>query len=139
MGNGAGEPLQIDWGSAQVDGGSLTVALGGDEPKGLAKRFAALLALIEPKAGAWGPIEIRKRTIEISDVQPGAEQDLRHLLESVVTQINSDLGQGIDGDGDGDARRGEPGRDAQEAADKEMGERFRAFASKPAEERKTDA
>ncbi|HEY0516856.1 MAG TPA: hypothetical protein VGD00_07020, partial [Solirubrobacteraceae bacterium] len=106
-------------------------------PKGLAKRFAGLLALIEPKAGAWGPIEIRKRTIEISDVQPGAEQDLRHLLESVVTQINCDLGQGIDGDGD--TPRGEPGRDAQEAADKEMGERFRAFASKPAEERKTDA
>ncbi len=132
-------PLRIAWASAEVHGGRLTVPLEGKAAKGLAKRFDSVRALIEPKAGGWGEIELRKGTIEASAVRPGAEQELRHLLDSVITQINSDLGQSIDGGASEQA--GATSEDAQEAADVQMSERFRAFAQdteQRADERTSD-
>jgi hypothetical protein len=126
----AGEQLSIDWASAEVEDSTLTVGLDGDAPADLRKRFAAIASLIDLKSGAWGAIKVRKRSITVRDVQDGAEDDLRHVLESVVLQLNSDLGQGPDGSADG-----EDGESSDEppgaSADRRMGERFRAFGQPP--------
>jgi hypothetical protein len=130
MSEEAADPLRIDWASARVQGRRLTVELAGEAPRGLRKRIDGLLALIEPKAGEWGSIEVRRGSITVAEVQDGAERDLRHLLESVVMQINSDLGLGTDSRGN--PSDGAPAaEDAEQTADREMGERFREFAGPP--------
>ena len=127
MGDERGEPLRIDWAGAGVSEGKLTVELVGEAPKGLSKRFEAVLALIAPKAPPWEQIEVHSGTVAVSGVERGSERDLRHLIESVVTQINSDLGRSPDGGAS--AQPGEDsGEDAREAEDRQMSERFRAFA-----------
>jgi hypothetical protein len=122
-------PLRIDWASAEVRERALKVALAGEAPKELRKRVDGLLALIEPKGGEWGKVEVRRDSIAVGEVQPGAEADLRHLLESVVMQINSDVGRGLDAEQDGGGSEG-TGEDPQQSADREMGERFRGFADR---------
>lgn len=119
------EPLRIDWARAEVHDNELTVPVGGTTPRRLARHFDGVRALIEPKAGNWGEIRVRKATIEVGDVQQGAEQELRHLLDSVITQINADLGRGPDAGAQPDGAASE---DAQQQADTQMSERFRAFA-----------
>jgi hypothetical protein len=68
-------------------------------------------------------------------VQEGAEQDLRHFLESVVLQVNSDLGLlGVD-DAALDLAPGTDGEDggsdhvSRKARDRHMAAAFRGFAA----------
>ena len=87
--------------------------------------MSGLVSLIGPKAGGWGEIRAGKGAIRVDGIEDGAEQELRFLLESVVTQINSDLGQSRDGDTAGERQGNE---DPREQADRAMSERFRSFA-----------
>ena len=54
----------------------------------------------------------------MADVRPGAEEGLRHLLESALMQANSGLEEGEDDDAD----------DELSEEDREMTETFRSFA-----------
>jgi hypothetical protein len=67
----------------------------------------------------------RRSTITVADVREGHEADLRHLLESVVQQVNADLGLEQD-------ENGEP-TEAERAleADRAMAAALRAFAETP--------
>lgn len=115
---------QIDWTSAEIKDGVLTVGLVGESPRGWTKRFEAVLALLEHGLGDWGRITVTKQRIKVLDVQEGAERELRHLLESVLLQVNSDLAPDTGG---GDEDEGESG-DPQVEADRKMTETFRGFA-----------
>lgn len=84
---------QIDWASAEVHGGEVTVELNGKIAKDWRERFAAVLHLLGPSSGGWGEVKLVKRTISVPGLQPQAEGDLRHFLESVVVQVNSELAQ----------------------------------------------
>jgi hypothetical protein len=114
----APEQRTIDWGSAAVEDATLTVALTGKGSKAWKQRFQSVHALLDTTHSRWGELHLNRRTIQVADVQPGAEIELRHLLESIVLQVNSELP--------------EPEQDttADETAhaDRQMTTAFRAFA-----------
>jgi hypothetical protein len=122
---------KLNWASAEVEDGSLTVALEGEITSGWKESFNITLRLLG--GGDWGEVKLqpRKGTIRVSAVEPGSEERLRHRLEGVVEQANAS------------ARTPEPEPEAEpeDAADPEdaegkgdgddarMTERFRAFDS----------
>jgi hypothetical protein len=114
--------VQINWRTAEIHEGSLTVELTGEAPKGWGKHFKGVLALLEQNSSQWEKISLRKDRITVTDVRAGSEEELRHLLESVLLQVNSDL------EGDHPEPSSEPGDDHQAEADQRMTDSFRAFA-----------
>ena len=104
----------IEWSSAEVSDGTLTVALSEKTSKEWRERFTGVLE----RLGGDG-IEVKKEKVVVSGVEPGKEGDVRHLLESAVLQANADLGA----DEDEDERE-----DDVSEADREMTAAFRAFA-----------
>lgn len=116
---------QIDWASAEMHGGTLSVPIIGEAPKEWAKRFEGVLALLRQNPSGWGKIGLTKKAIEVADVRAGAEEELHHLLESALMQVNADLL------GAADAPSQEP-EDPAEQADRRIAETFRGFA--PAED-----
>jgi len=112
------QAIEIEWGSASVDGARLTVALTGKPSKDWREAFERVFERLGSRGSGWGDIELAKRELQVDAVEPGAENDLRHLLESVVLQANASIGA-------------EPGDDEAEersGPDEEMTERFRSFA-----------
>jgi hypothetical protein len=117
---GTAAHIGIDWSTASVDDGTLAVEIVGELPKGWAGHFRGVVSLLD-RGGRWGPIALRKGAIRVTDVEPGAEEDLRHMLESAVVQTDADLDVKPDGD---------PGeQDPQAELDREMTRRFRGFAA----------
>lgn len=84
------EPRQIDWASSQIEDGTLTVELTGKGSKVWKARFENVLALLDTPHTTWGSVRLNKRAVEVAGVQQGTEPELRHFLESVVLQANSD-------------------------------------------------
>jgi len=116
----------IDWASAEVSDGDLSVELSGAVPKGWGKDFAGVLALLQGSHRRWGAVKLTKGTIKIADVQESSEEELRHLLESVVLQVNSDLHLAAEKDDAGEAE--DEAAIDRHKADREMAANFRAFA-----------
>ena len=110
--------VKLEWASAEVKDAKLTVALEGDPPKDWKQSFERTVKLLGD--GDWGEVQLKKGTVQVSDVPPGSEDKLRHHLESIVAQANAAIEEPEEGgrvDGDGD-----------DGPDSEMTERFRAFA-----------
>ncbi len=115
------EPTQIDWGSASVDDGRLTVPLEGEPSKEWVERVEHVLDRLHHGGSGWGEIKVSKKKLTVADVPDGSESDLRHLLESAVLQANADLAaDDEDDDGGEDDERSE--------ADQQKTDAFRAFA-----------
>ena len=108
----------IDWASAEVQDGDLTVALAGEPIAAWAKRMQAILERLDRPGSAWGAAKVTKARVEVEAVAAGAEADLRHLLDGAVQQANADFAP----DEDGDAA------DERSEADGAMTETFRSFA-----------
>src|SRR5437763_14975865 len=106
----------IEWGSAEVHDGELVVRLSDEAPKRWRDRLAAVL----DRLGGGEGVKVGKTKLTIAGVEPGREEDVRHLLESAVLQANADLGEGDDEDA------GAP--DEAEERDRAMTKAFRAFA-----------
>ncbi len=120
----APEQRKIDWSSAEIEDTALRITLTGRSSKAFRQRFESVLALLGTTHGRWGETHLTKDGIEVSDVQPGAETELRHFLESVVLEVNSELPEPERGAGDADdAQIEEAAR-----ADRQMATAFRAFA-----------
>jgi hypothetical protein len=117
------ERREIDWGTAEIRKGTLTVELTGAPSKDWKKRFAGVLGLLELSSHGWGEVELTKQGIEVEQVQEGVEGDLRHQLESVVLEVNSQLQ--LDDDKDGS----DSGEDEERGADERMTATFRTFAA----------
>jgi hypothetical protein len=113
---------QIDWGSADVHDGSLTVALTGRSSKAWRTRFEAVHALLEHSEGDWGVVGLTRKAIEVDGVREGSEEALRHFLESIVLQANAEFESD---DGGEDVLTG---TDPQLASDRKMAATFRGFA-----------
>ncbi len=84
------EPRQINWGSAQIEDGTLTVQLTGSASKAWKARFEDVLALLDTPHSRWGKVRLTKKGIKITDLQQGSESELRHFLKSILLQANSD-------------------------------------------------
>jgi hypothetical protein len=110
---------QIAWQEAEVHDGELHVALSQPAPQGWAKRFRAVLARLGQEGeDRWGRVSVSRREIRVADVAEGGEGDLRHLLESVLAQVNADLSP--------EEQPAEPSAEVQR--DERLTEAFRGFA-----------
>jgi hypothetical protein len=113
------EQSALDWGSASVDDGRLTVPVIGDVPTGWTKRVQRVVERLERPGGRWGAVKVTKQQLRVEAVSPGAEHDLHHFLESVVLQANADLRD--ESGGGPEAERSE--------RDQQMTEAFRSLAA----------
>lgn len=120
-------PVTLSWSAAEVNSSKLTVPLDGDIPKGWKKSFEATVTLLG--GGEWGEIQVKRDKVQVSDVEPGSEDKLRHHLESVVAQANADHEQEEPEDDEApDADESEPGGgEKDDGPDAEMARRFRSF------------
>jgi hypothetical protein len=122
------EKLELNWSSAQVSDGKLTVAFNEKPPKKWRDSFDRTMALLGH--GNWkAALNPRKASVEIASVHPGDEERVRRLLEGAVLEANVTLigedavfDDGYIGDDDHD-------NDAPPSPDSEMTTRFRAFAN----------
>lgn len=117
----ATQRCEIDWASAEVHEGDVTVALRGKASKAWRERFDAVLKLLGPGGGGWGEVRLVRKAIEVHGLRPQAEEDLRHFLESVVGQVNAELPE-PEG-----SENGEP-TDRAAILDAEMTATLRSFA-----------
>ena len=109
----------IDWASAEVKGGELTVALAGEPNAQWAERAQAILERLDRPGSAWGATKVTEATVTVEAVSAGAEEDLRHLLDGAVQQANADFAPDVQDDA-GDRVSDE---------DSAMTEAFRSFAA----------
>ena len=112
---------EIDWSTAEVQDGTLTVELSGDAPEEWSERIPQVVGRLGVRGA--GEVELDGRTITVAEVQQGAESEIRQALEGAVLQAAADHpppeADGGDEDGDGDGPTD---------ADQAMTEAFRAFA-----------
>jgi ABC-type glutathione transport system ATPase component len=114
---------QIDWSSAEIREGALSVALVGEAPRGWSAHFEAVLRLLDPRSSDWGHIRLSKKAIEVAEVREGSEGEVRHLLESIVLQVNTELAPGSE-----PGSQALDGEDPRKSSDERMAATFRAFA-----------
>jgi hypothetical protein len=113
----------IDWASAEVRGGDLSVALAGEANAEWAERVQAVIERLERPGSAWGATKVTKAKVTVEAVSPGAEKDLRHLLDGAVQQANADFApEEQDDAGDGPSEE-----------DSAMTDAFRSFADEPSD------
>jgi len=112
------DEIRIDWSSADVEDGRLTVAFTGTPSSDFKTQVADVIRRLD-HGGGWGEIKVGKSKLRVAGVQEGAEPDLRHFLESAVLQANANLATGED----------EPTSEGERSgADEGMTATFRAFA-----------
>jgi BioD-like phosphotransacetylase family protein len=114
----------VDWGSAEVADATLTVELTGARSKAWKQRFESVLTLLDTPHNRWGEVHLNREAIQVADVQPGTETELRHFLESIVLQVNSELPQPEESEQDAERET----HDEAARADRRMTTAFRAFA-----------
>lgn len=121
--------VELNWTTAKVKDGKLTVDLEGEIASDWKQSFEATITLLP--GGDWGEVEVKKHTVRVSEVTPGSEEKLRHHLESVVGQANADVrpdepeGEEREPDGAEAETEDEAERDSPDAR---MTDAFRAFA-----------
>jgi hypothetical protein len=126
--------LQLDWSTAEVSDGKLSVSLDerpSDEWTASFERTAQLL-----DRGTWPDIKLKKREITVKAIEAGDEERLRFFLESVVQEANAAAGSDDqeESEASADPEPEETGSDREPDPDREMTERFRGFADAPAEQ-----
>ena len=119
---------EIDWASAEVADGKLTVAIAGEPSKEWAERIGAIVDRLQPSGSPWA-VEATKKAITVKGIEPGSESEVRHLLEGAVLQANADFAPEEDEEAD------DAGGSDEDAA---MTEAFQAFADKPADDADDD-
>lgn len=124
--------LQLDWSSAEVSGGKLTVGLDDKPTDEWRASFERTVKLLD--RGTWPEIELKKQKVSVASVEPGTEERLRFFLESAVQEANGEQSSDEDEGAEAEEEDAEEERDArgesdEEDPDREMGDRFRSFAS----------
>jgi hypothetical protein len=121
------EQLNLDWSTAEVSDGELTIGLTGKPPKEWRDTFERTAALLG--AGNWEvTLRPKKGSVQIASVQPGEEERVRQFVEGAVLEANralvseQELYQGQPADDDDALDSDAPSRD------EELTGRFRAFA-----------
>lgn len=119
------EPRQIDWSSARIEDGTLTVQLNGSASKAWKSRFENVRALLDTTHSSWGEVKLTKNAIKVADLKQGSESELRHLLESILLQANSDTTP----DAPATTRRKVEAEDSEPGPEEQMTQTFRGFAA----------
>jgi hypothetical protein len=120
---------RLDWSSAEVREGALTVGLEGEQPKGWKDSFKTVAHLLSH--GESSPVKLKKHEVRVDQLRPGDEEKVRHLLESIVQQANADHrppeDEQDDSDQDEDDQLVQLEQIGQSTPDAEMADRFRSF------------
>jgi hypothetical protein len=119
---------RLDWSTAEVRDGKLTVTLEGEQPKGWKHSFETVAHLLSH--GDSTPVKLKKQEVRVDELRPGDEEKVRHLLESIVQQANADHRPPEDEHGDEDEEDDETvplEQIGQSSPDAEMADRFRSF------------
>ncbi|MFZ0042259.1 MAG: hypothetical protein WAK93_13195 [Solirubrobacteraceae bacterium] len=115
---------RLDWSSAGVSDGTLTVPLTGEPSKpwkGVFERTVKLLG-----GGDWDEVTLKSGEVKVTGVHEGTEGSLRHFLEGAVQEANAALrAQEEEESHDEDDDKGS--KDAGDDGDSRMTERFREF------------
>jgi hypothetical protein len=84
----------IDWDSAEVQDGQLSVPVRPDPDFAFLKVFDMVLIESPPPPGAaiWGQVQFAGDGIVVSDVQPGAAPALERFLDGVVREADQRVG-----------------------------------------------
>ena len=123
--------LELDWSTAQVRDGKLTVSLSEKPTREWGGSFEAVEKLLNQ--GHWEKVKLKKDEVHVKGIEPGTEEKLRHFLESIVLQANADLEPDEDSEDDSDSDEHDDDDESDDAtedradADEDMTERFRAF------------
>jgi hypothetical protein len=112
-------PVNLSWSEAEVKDAGLSVPLEGEATKEWRQTFERTLVLLGH--GDWGEITVKKDRVLVADVTPGAEEKLKHHLDSVVAQANA-TADSEDNDEAAEDKR----EDERSDPDAEMTERFRS-------------
>jgi len=107
--------IDIDWSTAEVHDRELVVELSPRPAPDWRTRAKGAIELLQRPGRPWDTVKVKKDRVVVRAVAVGAEDDVRHFLESIVLQANSP-----DADRNGDER----GDDT----DERMTAAFRAFA-----------
>jgi hypothetical protein len=113
------DPTQIDWSSATVDDGRLTVALTGKPSSEWTEAATRVAERLQETGKRFGELKVSKKKLAIDGVTPGSEPDVRHLLESAVLQANATVAAADDEGKDDDDDRSDD--------DQQMTDAFRGF------------
>jgi hypothetical protein len=128
----APEPREIDWSSAQVEESTLKIGLSGTNTKAWKSRFEDVIKLLNTPHSSWGAIRIAKDRVTVADVEQGGEPELRHFLDSAVTQTNADVSppaEQDDGENVADSDNAQPeSRDVPPDSDGQMTRAFQGLA-----------
>jgi hypothetical protein len=116
---------RLDWSTADVRDGTLTVTIEGEQPKGWKRSFETVAHLL----AHGSPVKLKKSEARVDGLQPGDEEKVRHLLESIVQQVNADHRPPEDEHSDEDEEDDDevPVDLGESRPDREMGDRFRSF------------
>lgn len=126
------EQTELDWSTAEVNAGTLTVTLGSKPPKEWIARFKTTVRLLN--RGSWEKVEVKKGEISVKTITAGDEERVRHFLESAVLEANSALPPDESNTDSHDAvEDNDDAASRQDGPDAEMTKRFRAFASSDSE------
>jgi len=84
----------IDWGSAKVQEGQLSVRVQPDPDFAFLKVFDTVLieSAPPPGAAAWGQVQFASGRIVVSEVQPGSAPALEQFLDGVVREADQRVG-----------------------------------------------
>jgi hypothetical protein len=116
--------VELNWATAEVKDGRLTVELQGDVARAWKQSFETTITLLP--GGEWGKVQLKKDTVRVSDVVPGNEEKLRHHLESVAAQANAAV-RPAESESESESAEGADESD-RDSPDARMTESFRAFA-----------
>lgn len=84
----------IDWGSAEVQEGQLSVRVRPDPDFAFLTVFDTVLIESPPPLGAaaWGQVQFASGRIVVSEVQPGSAPALEQFLDGVVRDADQRVG-----------------------------------------------
>lgn len=119
------EKVELDWSSADVTDGTLTVALSDSPPKKWREAFERATALLSH--GNWHTRLGRKNhAVKVDPVRLGEEERVRQFLEGALLEANRTIVAEDELFEESEAEAEDP----ETSADKEMTDRFRAFGSR---------
>ena len=110
------EPVAVDWPSAEVRERRLAVPLLHEPSREWVAELEGVLEQLAQPGHRWQTIKASRKRLKVEGVEPGAEADLHHLIESAVLEVNARSAADEDDDG------------AAGAEDRAMTDAFRAFA-----------
>jgi hypothetical protein len=130
------ETLNLDWSTAEVSDGTLSVHLNDKPPKEWRAAFTRTAQLLSH--GQW-EVEVDKKEhlITVSPISGGDEGRVRQFLEGSVHQANAAIVDdedelygrtSADSDGDGEDEDEGAAEEPETSVDEEATSRFRAFA-----------